>query len=41
MFGLLVIFGQFWGEPWGLDHGTGHLASMSPPENQRLDTDKG
>ena len=25
----------------GLDHGTGHLASMSPPENQRLDTDKG
>jgi hypothetical protein len=25
----------------GLDHGTGHLALMSPPENQRLDTDKG
>ena len=25
----------------GLDHGTGHLASMSHPENQRLDTDKG
>ena len=25
----------------GLDHGTGHLASMRPPENQRLDTGKG
>jgi peptide/nickel transport system permease protein len=25
----------------GLDHGTGHLASMSPPKNQRLDTGKG
>ena len=25
----------------GLDHGTGNLASIRPPENQRLDTGKG
>jgi hypothetical protein len=32
---------SFIGDISGLDHGTGHLASMRPPENQRLDTGKG
>ena len=28
-------------ENLGLEHGTGHLTSMSPPKNQRFDTGKG
>ena len=33
--------GEFRYDPIGLDHGIGHLASMSPQKNERLTPNKG